>query len=162
MSSPNSFIITVSINLTSYTLFCISTKSGEQSNNDYTPMMSGVKLGLARDLTRQTSRLYNYRTVDFINLHIGGNYFVAWIRIRKEQDGDLWSAYCDEAGLASCGTTEEEAVANLKHAFIAYCRALAKRGILETRLEEQSIPYEAISPRKQGTARGELSPVLVA
>lgn len=92
---------------------------------------------------------------------------MAWIRIRSEQDGDLWSAYCDKLGLASCGITEGEAVANLKHAFIAFCRALTKRGILEKRLKEKGIPYEPIpaSPQKDRGKKvesGELSPVLLA
>lgn len=92
---------------------------------------------------------------------------MAWIRIRKERDGDFWSAYCDELGLASCGTTEEDAMANLKHAFIAYCRALQKRGILEARLKEKGILFEPIPPINQKAAQkkselGELSPVLVA
>lgn len=91
---------------------------------------------------------------------------MAWIRIREEQDGDFCSAYCDNLGLASCGTTKEEAVANLKHAFIAYCRALQKRGILEARLKEKGIRFEPIPPINQKTAPkklelGELSPVLV-
>jgi len=91
---------------------------------------------------------------------------MAWIRIRRERDGDLWSAYCDELGLASCGITEGEAVVNLKHAFIAYCRALIKRGILEKRLKEKGIHYEPIPPSPQKgygnkSESGELSPVLV-
>ena len=70
----------------------------------------------------------------------------AWygIKIRAQRDGDLWTAYCDELGLASCGTNEDEARANLKHAFIAYCRALQKRGILESRLAEKGIRFEPI------------------
>ena len=92
---------------------------------------------------------------------------MAWIRIRSEQDSDLWSAYCDELGLASCGATEDEAIANLKHAVIAYCRALEKRGILEKRLGELGIHFEQISPRvkdpdKKNLELGKLSPVLVA
>ena len=90
-----------------------------------------------------------------------------WIRIHAEQDGDMWSAYCYELGLASCGITEDEAVANLKHAVLAYCRALSKRGILEKRLMEKGIRFEQITPNVQETPKeklqlGKLSPVLVA
>ena len=91
---------------------------------------------------------------------------MAWIRIRSEQDGDLWSAYCDELGLASCGTTRDEAIANLRHAVIAFCRALDKRGILESRLAEKGIRFEPIpeiieDTRPNKSKFGELSPVLV-
>ena len=91
---------------------------------------------------------------------------MAWIRIRSEQDGDLWSAYCDELGLASCGTTRDEAIANLRHAVIAFCRALDKRGILESRLAEKGIHYETIEQRSpEPTSNklnlGELNPILV-
>ena len=86
-----------------------------------------------------------------------------WIRIRIEQENGLWSAYCDELGLASCGATKAEAKANLKNAVIAYCRALDKRGILEKTLKEKGIPFEDVSlkaPKEVGV--GELSPVLLA
>ena len=92
---------------------------------------------------------------------------MAWIRIHTEQEGDLWAAYCDELGLASCGATEDEAIANLKHAVIAYCRALHKRGILEETLKGKGIPFEPIPPQPSKLGRGkagfgQLSPVLVA
>ena len=89
-----------------------------------------------------------------------------WVRIVIRQDGDLWSAYCEELELASCGATGHDAEANLKHAIIAYCRALQKRGILEKRLEEKGIQFEHISPRfkeleRDKQSEGELCPVLV-
>lgn len=89
-----------------------------------------------------------------------------WIRIRREQEGELWSAYCDELGLASCGATEAEAIANLKHAVMAYCKALSKLGILEKTLKEKGVDFEDISPKTPKAKRGrvvagELSPVLV-
>jgi len=92
---------------------------------------------------------------------------MAWIRIHTEQDGDLWSAYCDELGLASCGATEDKAIANLKHAVIAYCRVLDKRGILEETLKKKDVHFEPLPPHPhkvgQGKAGfGQLSPVLVA
>ena len=87
---------------------------------------------------------------------------MVWIRIRSEKDGGLWSAYCDELGLASCGTTEDEAIANLKHAVIAYCRALQKRGILEITLKDKGVYFED-APKAPDTdiANVPLSPVLI-
>ena len=89
-----------------------------------------------------------------------------WIRIHTEQEGGLWSAYCNELGLASCGATEVEAIANLKHAIIAYCRALSKRDILVKTLKEKGVGFEDISPkipkaRSGKVVAGELSPILV-
>lgn len=80
-----------------------------------------------------------------------------------ERDGDFWVAYNEQSGLTGSGVSEDEAEANLKHAFIAYCQALRKQGILEQRLTEKGIRFEAIHEEKekrQGN-KGRLSPVLV-
>ena len=82
-----------------------------------------------------------------------------WVKIRPEQDGDLWSAYCDELGLGSCGRSEKEAESNLKDAISVLCYALERRGLLEKRLKEKGIHYEIVTPKiEEGE---ELKPVLV-
>jgi len=53
------------------------------------------------------------------------------IEPRVEQEGDLWTAYCDELGLASCGENLDEALENLRRAITAFCRALGRKGLLE-------------------------------
>jgi len=63
---------------------------------------------------------------------------------RLEQDGDLWSAFCDELRMASCGTTDEEAILNLLRTLQALGRALRKRGILEKTLTDAGLEWREI------------------
>ncbi|KKK94750.1 hypothetical protein LCGC14_2679710 [marine sediment metagenome] len=45
---------------------------------------------------------------------------------RTVQDGDMWSAYCDELEIGSCGSSEPEAIANLDNAIRALWHAREK------------------------------------
>ncbi len=86
-------------------------------------------------------------------------YMQLWVEMDTKPDGNLWSAYCNELGLASCGSTENEAKANLQNAISAYCRALDERGILEKRLIEKHVEFGYVQPKTP--ARRGLRPVLV-
>lgn len=63
---------------------------------------------------------------------------------RVEQGRGLWSAFCDELGMASCGATEDEAVANLVVTLTAFGRTLRRRGILEETLTNAEIQWKPI------------------
>jgi len=67
------------------------------------------------------------------------------IEPRLEQEGDLWTAYCDELGLASCGESLDEALENLRRAITAFCRALARKGSLEETLDRAGIKAERVA-----------------
>jgi len=67
-----------------------------------------------------------------------------FVEPRMEQDGDLWSAYCDELGLASSGTTEEEARQNLLRTLEAFSRALRKRGLLQKTLDDAGLKWRSV------------------
>ena len=62
--------------------------------------------------------------------------------IRVVPDGSMYSAYCDQLSVGDCGTTPEEAISELKLGVSVLCRALDKRGLLESRLKEKGIKYE--------------------
>ena len=63
---------------------------------------------------------------------------------RIEQDGGLWSAYCDELQMASSGATREEAEGNLVETLQAFARALRKRDLLEETLKEAGLRWVAV------------------
>ncbi len=65
-----------------------------------------------------------------------------FVHPRIEQDGDLWSAYCDELKLASCGTTREEAEHNLRESLEAFGRAVRKGGMLEAVLDGAGLKWQ--------------------
>ncbi len=75
---------------------------------------------------------------------------------RVVKDGGLYSAYCDELGLASSGTTKREAIKNLENAIISYCRSLDEIDLLEKRLGEKGIQFEVFTPKDVGDKRGHL------
>ncbi len=72
--------------------------------------------------------------------------FQVWIDVRTEKCGELWTAYCDDFGISSCGTTQKEAENNLANAFMLLCQALAKRDLLETRLTEKKTIMALTNP----------------
>jgi len=63
---------------------------------------------------------------------------------RVEKDGTMWSAYCDELGMASCGTTRDEALGNLQKTVETLVRVLKRRGILEQTLDSVGFEFEII------------------
>ena len=75
---------------------------------------------------------------------------------RVEQEGDLWSAYCDELELASSGTTEEEARHNLLRTLentltdLNYHKRIAS--LITSRFEHVWRDYHAIMPLTRLTA----------
>lgn len=66
------------------------------------------------------------------------------IEPRVEKDGTMWSAYCDQLGMASCGTTREEAEDNLVKTLQTLMRVLRRRGILEQTLEGAGIEFKIV------------------
>jgi predicted RNase H-like HicB family nuclease len=68
-----------------------------------------------------------------------------FVHPRIEQDGDLWSAYCDELKLASCGATREEAEHNLRDTLAAFGRAFRRQpGALENVLDEVAVKWQEV------------------
>ena len=68
-----------------------------------------------------------------------------FVHPRIEQDGDLWSAYCDELKLASCGATREEAEHNLRECLAAFGRAVRRQpGALENILDEFNVKWQKV------------------
>jgi predicted RNase H-like HicB family nuclease len=66
------------------------------------------------------------------------------IRVKNfqtEPDGDVWTSYCEEFDIASCGGTPEEAEHNLELALKAHFRSLDKRGVLEWVLKEKNVEF---------------------
>jgi len=53
-----------------------------------------------------------------------------------------WTAFCDTFNLAGCGETEKQALSALDGAIMSFCRALRRRGLLETALNEMGVVYE--------------------
>jgi predicted RNase H-like HicB family nuclease len=74
----------------------------------------------------------------------GGQEIRFSIEPRLEQEGDLWTAYCDELGLASCGESLDEALENLRGAITAFGRALARKGLLQDTLDRAGIKAERV------------------
>lgn len=66
-------------------------------------------------------------------------------RITKGEN--LYTAFCDELGLASCGESDYLATENLKNAIKAYCSALNERGILIKRLTEKGVKVKVTHPK---------------
>ena len=71
-----------------------------------------------------------------------------WIEPRVEKDGTMWSAYCDELGMATCGITREEAEENLVKTLQTLMRVLRRRGILEQTLESVGIEFKTIETER--------------
>jgi len=63
---------------------------------------------------------------------------------RVEKDGTMWSAYCDELGMASCGTTREQAEDNLVKTVQTLMRVLRRRGILEQTLTSVGFEWKVV------------------
>ena len=78
---------------------------------------------------------------------------------RVVEDGELYSAYCDNLELASSGISRREAIRNLTNAVKSYCKSLDDIGILEKRLEEKGVPFEILDTGD--ISRKGLQPVLV-
>jgi predicted RNase H-like HicB family nuclease len=55
------------------------------------------------------------------------------------REGRMYTAYCRELDIASCGRTVEEAWRNLHEAFEIFLEETAKKGTLHTLLEEASL-----------------------
>lgn len=60
---------------------------------------------------------------------------------QTEPDGDVWTSYCEEFDIASCGDTPQEAERNLEMALQAHFRSLHKRGVLELVLKEKNVDF---------------------
>jgi predicted RNase H-like HicB family nuclease len=55
------------------------------------------------------------------------------------REGQMYTAYCRELDLASCGRTVEEAWRNLREAFEIFLEETAKKGTLQGLLEEAGL-----------------------
>ena len=55
------------------------------------------------------------------------------------KEGGMYTAYCRELDLASCGHTVEEAWANLKEVFEIFLEETSKKGTLQELLEEAGL-----------------------
>lgn len=67
-----------------------------------------------------------------------------FVQPRIEQDGELWSAYCDELKLASSGATREEAEYNLRETLAAFGRAARRVGTLEAVLDGAGLKHQEV------------------
>lgn len=69
------------------------------------------------------------------------------------KEGNMYTSYCPELDVASCGRTVEEARENLKEALEIFVEETSKLGTLEDLLEEAgydlSSPEEILSRRKE-------------
>jgi predicted RNase H-like HicB family nuclease len=75
------------------------------------------------------------------------------IRLKKPKvvaDGRVYSAYCEEFDIGSCGITEKEALDNLDNALTALFRSLDKSGLLEIRLKEKGIQFSSVGKEQSG------------
>jgi len=71
------------------------------------------------------------------------NIITAYLKaFRFEQDNDLWTAYSDELGIASCGRTQDESEDNLRNAVLVHFRSLDKRHRLVEILRQKNVRFE--------------------
>ncbi len=78
------------------------------------------------------------------------------IRVKKFHtypDGDVWTSYCEEFDIASCGDTGEGAERNLYNALLAHFRSLDKRDSLVEVLEKRGIVFKTRKQSTQGAYR---------
>ncbi len=57
----------------------------------------------------------------------------------RVKEGDMYTAYCRELDIASCGTNTEEAWGNLREAFDIFLQETRRKGTLEVLLEEAGL-----------------------
>lgn len=72
------------------------------------------------------------------------------------KEGRMYTAYCRELDLASCGRTIEEAWENLREVFQIFLEETAKKGTLSELLEEAGLAAEGDRLQRQEYFIGQL------
>lgn len=71
-------------------------------------------------------------------------FYVLNVHTRVTPDGGHFTAFADQLGLAAMGDSVDEALENLRHTIIAYCKMRDDRNVLLEALKKAGVQYETV------------------